>query len=133
MNRKLYFCLLAVVLLVGISRITARTETPKSVIPFVNVDGSELTNAHIVVGSVVVPPGTIPDPNSRSVPEGIPVTLAGAAGFSSPDSYKCFVSELAGVSPPTGMFRKIDGNHFAVRVVSNSAVSWRQDFVCVGN
>jgi hypothetical protein len=101
-------------------------------IPVYNTDGTPVPNAHIVVGSITVPPGWASDVRSPQFSSGIPVALEGAAAFTRADSYKCFVAQPFGVSPPAGMFRKIDGSNFAIRVVGGAA-PWRQDFFCIGN
>ncbi len=135
--RKLMLLLLLVTLAIAVThRADAQTTTTSASAstPVYNVDGATVPNSHIVIGYVTVPPGWAFEPRSQQFFDGLPVTLEGAASFSSADSYKCFVSQHVGVSPPIGNFRKIDGSHFAIRVVSNSTtVAWRQDFFCIGN
>jgi len=135
--KKVTLLLLVVVLLaiLIVNRTPAQTETPTTLIfPVYNTDGTDVPNAHIVVGQVSVPPGPFPftRQNHQEFLKGIPVTLTGAASFTNAVSYKCFVTELGGPNPPDGMFKKVDGSHFAIRA-PRWGVAWQQDFFCIGN
>jgi hypothetical protein len=110
----------------------AQTTPPNTPIPVYKTDGTPVPKAHIVVGSVTVPPDWAQDVRSQEFINGIPVTLAGAAAFTSADSYMCFDVPLAGWSPVIAAFRRVDGSHFGIRALS-AARGWRQDFICIGN
>jgi hypothetical protein len=103
----------------------AKAPDPANV-PIYQVDGRPVINAHIVVGEVSVPGGSI-------LAEEFPITLRDAAAFTSASSYNCFASQLAGMSPSAGgTFKKIDGTHFVIRAPRNN-VPWQQGFLCIGN
>jgi hypothetical protein len=103
-------------------------------IPVYNTDGTPVPSVHAVVGHIMVPAGWGQDVRSPQFSSGIPVTLEGAAAFTSADSYTCFVSEigLGGSTTLLAMFRKVDGSHFSIRTGAPGR-SWRQDFFCIGN
>jgi hypothetical protein len=131
--RKLMLLLLLVSLAIAtMPRADAQTAPPSTPMPVYNTDGTPVPNSHIVIGHVTVPPGWASEPRSQQFFDGIPVALEGAAAFTSADSYKCFLAQPFGVSPPAGNFRKIDGSHFGIRAVGGGA-AWRQDFLCIGN
>ncbi len=133
--KKLTLLLLVVVSLaiLIVKRTPAQTETPTTLIfPVYNTDGTDVPNAHVVVGQVT-PPGSLLTPQGKQESlNGIPVTLAGGAAFTNAETYRCFVSELGGPNPQIGMFKKIDGSHFAIRA-PRAGVAWQQKFFCIGN
>ena len=97
----------------------------KPVIPIYDIEGNELRNAHIVTGSVTIPFG--------AMVEGVPVTLTGSAAFSNAGSYKCYISQFAGMNPEIGTIKYVDGSHFFIREPSGRNSSWRADFLCIGS
>ncbi len=138
--KKLTLLLLVVVSLaiLIVKRTPAQTETPTTpIFPVYSTDGSNAPNAHMVVGQVKVPPGSVRTPQGKHALSGsvalIPVTLTGAAAFTNAETYKCFVSQLGGTYVDSGgTFEKIDGSHFGIRApVVN--IEWQQDFFCIGN
>ncbi len=123
------FALISCISLAFIAAAQTASNTP---IPVYKTDGTPVPKAHIVVGSITVPAGW-GRTSDQDLFSGIPVTLAGAAAFTSAETYSCFVSQpLGGTSAEIGLFRKIDGSHFAIRALS-AARDWRQDFICIGN
>jgi hypothetical protein len=132
MKYQLLFLVLISLVIAVMPLADAQTAPPGTPIPVYNTDGTTVPSVHIVVGSVTVPPSWASDVRSPQFSSGIPVTLEGAAAFTSADSYICFVSQLAGPNPQIGMFRKTDGSHFGIRAVGGGA-AWRQDFLCIGN
>ena len=139
MNKKasLVLAIISIVALVWMNSTTAQTETTVSSLPVYNTDGSQVTNAHVVIGSVVVPAGTSVRPNGSPTDEvldGVRVTLTGAAAFTTVDTYNCVVSEPAAAPNPifNSLFRKIDGHSFTIRAGRGNN-EWRQGFICVGS
>jgi hypothetical protein len=102
-----------------------------AVVPVYYADGKPVPNAHMVIGQISVPAGG--GPGVGPVTEEFPVTLAGTAAFTSADSYKCFAAKPFGAGLLNGgLFRIIDGSHFAFRS-SRFGPAWQQDFFCIGN
>ena len=125
--KKIVFLVAALSLIViAINFTHAQTDAPKNIAVYY-ADGKPVTNPHIVVGQISLPAG------SSNLIEEFPVTLASGAAFTSGDSYKCFAAKPFGASFSSGgLFRIIDGSHFAFRT-SRFGPAWQQDFFCIGN
>lgn len=121
-------------MIVGVAIVTlmigAQTQPPPPTILIYDSTGRVIGNAHLVTGTIVVPPR---GPNTPDFFD-TPVILTESAAFKNADSYKCFVSQLVGGSPATGgTVHRTDGSHFTVRVGTAPNVSWQQDYLCIGN
>jgi hypothetical protein len=129
--KKLTLMFVAMSLVILVINFThAQTDTKKPpLIPVYYADGKVAADAHIVIGQILVPAGS----SSSPINEEFPVTLTDAAAFTSADSYRCFASKPFGASIFTGgLFRIIDGGHFAFRT-GRVGFAWQQDFFCIGN
>jgi len=131
MNKLLLF-LVAILIAISVVCGTQAQERQNPVLSIYSADGNSVTNAHIVVGRINIPAGS---PNAPVTIEAFPVTLSGAAAFSSADSYKCFGSEPVSSGRALfsgGHFKPIDGSHFVYQM-GRSGAAWQQGYLCIGN
>ena len=118
------------ILMVGLNLTPAHGEQPDaSVLPVYFQDGTLVSNAHIVIGQIPIPAGPVGGP---VVIEEFPVTLSGAAAYSSADSYKCFLTEPVGATLLNGGLIKITGANRFVYRTNRLGPAWQQDYFCVG-
>jgi hypothetical protein len=115
--------LIATVALTCIALAYAGDTPPKSdstgTAPVYTAEGALINNVHSVVGVL-----------NRA--NGFRATFAGAAAFSSADTYQCFLQAVS-PGPVTPSVEKIDGSHIKIPIGTSDPSSWVIAYVCIGN